>query len=71
LQYSEESKGGFETLVGRVVVVMEEQFRSVGCFSAQVDDHSDMVELVADSEKVVEWLLKVEEVKEDHFPFVL
>jgi hypothetical protein len=71
LQYSEESKGGFETLVGRVVVVMEEQFRSVGCFAAQVDDHSDMVELVADSEKVVERLLKAEEAKEDHSPFVL
>jgi hypothetical protein len=71
LQYPEESKAGFETLVGRVVVVMEEQFRSVGCFAAQVDDHSDMVELVADSEKVVEQLLKAEEAKEDHSPFVL
>jgi hypothetical protein len=39
---------------GKVDVVLEEQFRSVSYFAAQVDDHSDMMELVAGSEEVVE-----------------
>jgi hypothetical protein len=34
-------------------VVLEEQFRSVSCFAAQVGDHSDTVELVADFEQEV------------------
>jgi hypothetical protein len=50
----EESREDFETLAGKVDVVLEEQFRSVSCFGAQVDYHSDMVKLVAGSEVMVE-----------------
>lgn len=35
-------------------MVLGEQFRSVSYFAPRVDDHSDMVELVAGSEEVVE-----------------
>jgi hypothetical protein len=44
----------FGSLAGTVDVVLEEQFRSVSYFAAQVDDHSDMAELAAGSEEVVE-----------------
>jgi hypothetical protein len=50
----EESREDFETLAGKVDVVLEEQFRSVSYFAAQVDYHSDMVELMAGSEVMVE-----------------